>query len=190
VREALRALVTAGLIVTTAGASGGSVVAEVDLGSLARRFAKSVANNMEFGTLSYAELFDVRAMLEVPSAELAARYRGASDLRQLRELIVDEKSVAVSDASVADLNVRFHEIIAEASGNRLLASLVSALHVVTRPLAYVDTSPVVGRQSVVHHIRIVEAIAAGDADEAAGLMAEHLRYLRGHVVLAAIQAPV
>ena len=78
---------------------------------------------------------------------------------------------------MAGLNERFHQTIAEASGNRMLAALISALHGVTHPLAYIDTSPQLGRQSVIHHIAIVKAIRAKEEKAAASAMEDHLNYL-------------
>jgi len=185
IREALRALSTAGLISTTPGASGGSCVEGFDHHSLAASFGESVANIMQLGSLSYAEVAEVRAMLEIPSARLAARNRQDEHLEQLQRVIGREKTVDVDDPEVPTLNVSFHEIVADASGNRLLASLVSALHNVTHPLAFIDTSPDLGRQSVIQHLGIVGAIRDRDEDQAGAAMGDHLKYLREHVARAA-----
>jgi GntR family transcriptional repressor for pyruvate dehydrogenase complex len=184
IREALRALATAGLISTTPGASGGSFVEGFDHHSLAASFAESVSNIVQLGSLSYGEVAEVRAMLEIPSARLAARNRRDEHLERLERITGREKSIDVSDPAVPELNVSFHEVVADASGNRLLAALVSALHTVTHPLAFIDTSPDLGRQSVIQHLRIVKAISERDEEKAVAGMDDHLRYLREHVAQA------
>jgi len=181
VREALRALATAGLISTSPGAAGGSFVEGIDHHSLAARFGESVANVVQLGTLSYAEVAEVRSMLEIPSARLAARNRSDEQLERIKDIIDREKSAQVTDPEVPGLNASFHQALADASGNRMLAALVSALHRVTQPLTYIDTSPELGRQSVIHHLRIVTAIRDRDEDGAVAAMEEHLAYLRDHV---------
>src|SRR5215213_2320508 len=188
VREALRALVTAGLISTSPGATGGSFVEGIDHHALAERFGESVANVVQLGTLTYAEVAEVRRMLEIPSARLAARNHTDEHIERLRDIIDREKSTTVTDPAVPGLNAAFHQALAEASGNRMLAALVSALHRVTRPLTYIETSPELGRESVIHHLRIVSAIRKRDEDEAVAAMEDHLAYLREHVADGSITA--
>jgi DNA-binding FadR family transcriptional regulator len=180
VREALRALAAAGLVSTTRGATGGTFVEAFDHRSLATSFGESVTNVMQLGSLSYREVADVRAMLEIPSASLAARNRREEHLQKLDQIVERERSVDVSDREVPDLNASFHETVAEASGNRLLAALVSALHSATHPLAFIDTSPDLGRQSVIDHLRLVQAIQSQDEHGAADHMRDHLAYLGAH----------
>lgn len=181
IREALRALAAAGLITTSPGANGGSFVEGVDHHSLGERFGDSVENILQLGSLTYSEVAEVRRMLEVPSARAAAKNRQDEHLRDLDEIVEREKHLDVSDRAVPALNAAFHQLIATASGNRLLAALVTALHRVTHPLTYTDMSVDLGRRSVIHHLRIVEAIRQQDAEAAAEAMTDHLALLKQHV---------
>ncbi|MBS1888755.1 MAG: FadR family transcriptional regulator [Actinobacteria bacterium] len=177
IREALRSLAEAGLISTFPGASGGSFVEGIDHHALSTRFGDTVETIMRFGTLNFEEVAGVRLMLEVPSARLAAHNRTDAHLEELEQIVDSEKTIAFSDPEVGELNAAFHRTIAEASGNRLLTALISALHGVTHPLTYIDTSPELSRQSVIHHIRIVRSVREQDEDSAAGAMKDHLTYL-------------
>jgi DNA-binding FadR family transcriptional regulator len=188
VREALRALSAAGLISTSPGATGGSFVEGIDHHSLAERLGESVVNVVHLGTLSYSEVAEVRSMLEIPSARLAARNHTEDHLERLREIIEREKSITYTDPDVPGLNASFHQALADASGNRMLAALVSALHRVTNPLSYLDSSPEFGRESVIHHMRIFSAIRKRDEEDAVAAMQEHLTYLREHVANVAAAA--
>ena len=181
VREALRALATAGLIASSPGATGGSFVEAVDHRSLGERFGESLANVVQLGTLDYGEVADVRRMLEIPSARLAARNHGEEHMNQLREIIDREKSISFTDPDVPNLNAAFHRVLADASGNRMLAALISSMHWVTHPLSYIETSPELGRESVIHHISIASAVRERDEEAAATAMEAHLDYLRDHV---------
>jgi len=180
VREALRALAAGGLISTSPGASGGSFVEGIDHHSLALRLGESVVNVVHLGRLSYAEVAEVRSMLEVPTARLAARNHTAEHLERLRDIIEREKRIAYTDPDVARLDATFHQTLADASGNRMLAALVAALHRVTDPLSYIDTSPELGRESVIQHIRIFAGIRNRDENGAVDAMEAHLTYLREH----------
>jgi len=181
IREALRALAAAGLITTSPGANGGSFVEGVDHHSLGEKFGESVDNIIQLGSLTYTEVAEVRRMLEVPSARAAANNRQDEHLRDLEEIVDREKHLHVSDPAVPELNAAFHQLIAAASGNRLLAALVSALHRVTHPLTYTDMSADLGRRSVIHHLRVLDAIRRQDAEAAGEAMTEHLALLSQHV---------
>jgi GntR family transcriptional regulator, transcriptional repressor for pyruvate dehydrogenase complex len=188
VREALRSLATNGLISTSPGAAGGSFVEGIDHHALAQRFGESVANVVQLGTVTYEEVAEVRRILEVPSVRLAARHRTSEHIDRLRGIIEREKTLTVTDPEVPELDIAFHQSLAEASGNRMLSALVTALHRVTQPLQYIETSPELGRESVIHHIRIVSAVRKQDEDEAGAAIDEHLTYLRDHAANGSMKA--
>lgn len=177
VREALRALVSAGLIAKVPGASGGSFVQAVDHHALEAVLSESMDNILRLGSVNYSEVAAVRRLLELPAARHAALHRSDDDIRRLEELVNQESSVKVDDPSVPELDIGFHSAIAAASGNRLLSSFVSALHGVTRPVMALNLSEDVGRQTVRQHKAIVRAIVNGDADGAEAAMAEHLNFV-------------
>lgn len=177
IRQALRALISEGLISKSAGASGGSFVRVVDHESLGDLIGESLENTLRFGGVSHEEVSGVRALLEVPSARLAAENRTEEDVALLRRIIDRQKDITVSDPQVAPLDMEFHTAVAEASGNRVLESFVAALHRVTVPVLFVKISPEIGSSTVRQHIAIVRGISAGDPEAAAAAMTEHLRYL-------------
>lgn len=177
VREALRALVTEGLISKQPGATGGSFVETVDHESLAGLLSDSMDRILKLGRVTYREVATVREMLEIPAARMAASGRTEKHVADLNRLLEGERAAEVQDPQVTELDIGFHSLIAAASGNRILSSFVSALHRVTRPVHYLALEPEVGRATVRQHRAIVEAIAASDPDAAGDAMAAHLAYL-------------
>jgi DNA-binding FadR family transcriptional regulator len=182
VREALRSLAAQNLIVKTPGAGGGSFVRSIDLSSLRSALMDSVHNLLALGSIGFEEVALVRQHLEVPAVRLAALHRSDEDLRELQEVLDMQKSISVDDERVPALDERFHGVIARASGNRVLASFVSALHLETEPVHYLDLSPEVGRTTVRQHQRILRAIADRDPDEGEAAIIDHLTYLREHLL--------
>jgi DNA-binding FadR family transcriptional regulator len=157
VREAVQALVHAGLLERRQG-SGTYVLATSELPSAIER---------QFARASQREVLEVRQALEIMSASLAARRRTDSQLERLRELL-DERSAAVEsedlDAMVA-ADVALHRHIAEMSGNRVLAELYGTV------LGAVMDNIRFNFQYLVQeghsHEDLVDAIARGDAAAAA-----------------------
>jgi GntR family transcriptional regulator, transcriptional repressor for pyruvate dehydrogenase complex len=181
IREALSALESHGLIRKLQGAGGGSFVQAVDHNALGHVLQESMHNLLRLGSVSFGEVAAVRQYLEVPSVALAAVNRSEEDLQELRDILAEEKNRTVDDPLIAELDARFHTAIARMSGNRILASLVYALHRESEPVANLDLSPEVGRITVGQHQRIVEAIADKDPQKGEAAIIEHLTYLRGHL---------
>jgi DNA-binding FadR family transcriptional regulator len=177
VREALRTLDSSGLIRKTPGVAGGSFVRVVDHQALGVTLGDSIENTLRFGNIGFDEVIRVRRMLEVPAARLAAGSRSEADLDRMRDFAARQKETTVEDPEIAELDTNLHVSIAEASGNRVLASFVGALHLVIRPTLYVDISPEVGKKTVSQHLAIVRAIEKGAPDASAAAMEAHLDYL-------------
>lgn len=177
IREALGSLASAGLITKTPGAGGGSFVRVVDHESLGLSLGQSIEDTLKFGNISFEEIVHVRRLLEVPSARAAARKRTEADIETLRGIIDRQKDITVEDPEGPKIDSAFHTAIAEASQNRVLASLVFALHSVIRHVLFLNMSPEVAKATVQQHIAIARGIINGDEEEAARAMEEHLDYL-------------
>lgn len=181
-REALRVLTSQHLITKVPGARGGNFVRSVDYHSLGTVMTEAVDNLMTLGSIRFDEVADVRQQLEVPSVRLAAAHRSQDDLAELSEIVRKQKSSSVDDPEIPDLDRRFHTLIAQASGNRVLASFVATLHHATEPVHYLDLSPEVGRETVRQHAAILRAIKNQDPDAGEAAIVEHLTYLRRHIL--------
>ena len=85
----------------------------------------------------------------------------------------DAESAARVDGVAETMN--FHDLVAWASGNTLLALVLSAVnHLYQRSAVLIDFPPVRTRRVAKHHEEILEAIESGDSDAAAASMAAHL----------------
>ncbi|MGZ5046326.1 MAG: phosphonate utilization associated transcriptional regulator [Usitatibacter sp.] len=156
VREAFRALESAGLVRT-----------EKNRGVFVREVSVDDAD----------EIYEVRAGLDALIGRLAAQRIKAPEVAELRELMKRMQKAARA-RSVADyypLNVRFHDRLAELTRNRTLLAhyrrLVNELHLYRRETLArgADSFPISTRE----HSRIVEVLAAKDAELASRLMYEH-----------------
>jgi len=181
-REALRVLTSQHLILKVPGARGGNFVQSVDHHALGAVMMDTVDNLLTLGSIRFDELADVRQYLEVPAVRLAAANRSADGLEALTGIVGRQKTASVEDPEVPELDRQFHTLIAQASGNRVLASCVAALHHATEPVHYLDLSPAVGRETVRQHAAILRAIKAQDPDAAEQAMIKHLTYLSKHII--------
>jgi GntR family transcriptional repressor for pyruvate dehydrogenase complex len=178
VREALGALVSAGLVRKIPGASGGSFVREIDAKALGRMLQDSLSHVIQLGSVDIDEVSQAREVVEVPSARLAARHRSQAQIDAARDVVEQQKKIELMSPKVSTLDQEFHRIIAEASGNRLLVAFVEALHACTVPVTYLKLTPEVGHETILQHAHIIKAVEAGDEAAAGKAMHEHLSYVR------------
>lgn len=157
VREAFRALEQAGLVHT-----------EKNRGVFVRQVSLEEAN----------EIYEVRAALEAQIGRLAATRISAQQLERLRGIVKRMHAVGRSRDPDAyfPLNLEFHETLAEACGNRALATnyrrVVNELNLYRRQaiMRNVEIIPV----STKEHEAIVAAVAQGDAALAERLLYDHV----------------
>jgi GntR family transcriptional repressor for pyruvate dehydrogenase complex len=171
IREALRMLESQGVI---AAVNGGSfVVADAASplnSSLRLMFTLDDGTGMQ-------QLFELRRILEVEAAALAAERHSAHHLDEM-DAALEEMAFALNDNGgdrFIDADLRFHLAVAEATGNRLvLHSMQAVRDLVRRALMTVFVVPQSPESAVVEHRAIRAAIASGDPSRARQEMTNHL----------------
>jgi DNA-binding FadR family transcriptional regulator len=141
---------------------------------------EGIENLLQLGTIEEAEAGGVRQMLEIPAARLAAKHRTETELVRLDHILEQLRAASIDDPAIAALDIEFHTTIALASGNRVLACLVFALHRATEPVLHLSLTTEVGRESHRQHLRLAKAIRDGDSDAAEAAITDHLSYLEAH----------
>ncbi len=179
IREALRALASAGLIHKVSGKGGGSFVNLVDHHALGTTINESMTAILQLGRLEPTEVNHVRRLIEAPAARLAAMNRTDEQVANLRSIIDQERELELDSPEVGELDAVFHSTIAEASGNRLLSSFVAGLHGFAHP-ALTDLTEKAAQDTFRQHVAIVRAIEKGDSAAADKAMVKHLDYVERH----------
>ena len=169
VRAGLQALVGKGVLVTRRGA--GTFVADgpVMLDSDALSF---------FATLhgfSREEMFEARRSLEVGVAGMAAMRAAATDIAAIADAVTSMFASLDNPQAFLVCDIRFHRAVADASGNKILASLVEMVSA----LFYEQRKRTADRQRDLRataetHFRLYRAIRDHDRALAERLMSEHL----------------
>ena len=125
------------------------------------------------------QLLDVRELLEVETARLAARTVTPDQLARLRAICRDgEAAVAAGDTErFVSLNNSFHAALAEVGGNAVLAEL-SAIVGRRARWYYRLVAPMREHESCAEHLAMVDAIEAADGDQAAKVARSHVERTR------------
>ena len=173
VREALRALTTERLLVTRRGVAGGSFVAAPQPGDIAGLVQSSLALLTSVDSLSVASLLEVRYMLEVPAAGLAAARHGSADLDELQATIFDPGSADLDAMFTA--NRGFHLNLLRATGNPVLEAIATPIFGVVYERFVRTNAPSEFWARVDHdHRDILDRVRAGDVSGAEEAQRAHL----------------
>jgi len=151
---------------TVAARPGTSTYSVVDAGTSQRR-------------KKLGDLFELRSIVEVSAAELAAARRTASDLDRLRTAFAAVQAAIDGGVDGADADADFHAAVARASGNAELARLVAVLSNAfadTRRPSWTPAGLAAGKPlaAQIAHRRILGAIEDGDVAAAGQAARAHL----------------
>lgn len=171
IREALTRLIQEGLVGSIPG--HGYEVTPITLGDV-------------------QDLFGYRLIIEPAAAQLAAGHVIATDLRRLDELCAARYSTddAESEERYLRANYAFHATIADASGNRRLASAVR--HVLDESERLLHLSAILRNRSAEvarEHKELVDALIAGDGEAARRMAIAHIAASQRLVLDALMTSP-
>lgn len=169
IREAVRALAAKGVIEVRTGS--GLRVAAVD----ATTVTESMNLLLRGMKLDYAKVHEVRTMIEIQIAGLAAERATAEDVARLEDNMRELQAVLDDEEKVARLDVEFHRVVAAATHNELYLVMLDSIGEVMLEVRR-GTMGIRGRpaKAVKAHRRILERIRAHDAAGAREAMRDHL----------------
>ncbi len=178
VREALRTLASERLIATTRGATGGSTVQRLEPRHVSAMLGANIAALANAQGCTTEEMDEVRELLEVTGAWLAALRRTPIDLAALHASVpADPASVPIETQRA--MNLDFHQRILAATGNRLLTVFAEPVaDVVYQRFRGQDYDPDYFARMSADHRAILAAIEDRDQVGARRAMATHLRHTR------------
>lgn len=174
-REALRVLEARGLIVPDE--RGSFLIADP-----VTALNGSIELLLDLHNGSLRDLYEVRRMLEVENAALAAERRTDAQLAAMADAISDHVAACRAHArgeatveAIMEADVRFHMVIASASQNPLALTIMEGIRGILRnaQLAVGDIAGV-AETSLREHRMIFQAIETGAVQSARSSMLEHL----------------
>ncbi len=168
VREAVHGLTGRGLISVRAGS--GLRVAEIDPAAIAESLTLLMRSN---GEPDYHNVHEVRVMLEVQMAGVAAERAQPDDLERLQDAAdAMERARGVEQAAVRDLE--FHRAIAKATHNPLYLVLHDAIGDALMEVRRANHARGGRTDAIESHRKIVQFISAQDTEQAKSTMRHHL----------------
>jgi DNA-binding FadR family transcriptional regulator len=126
------------------------------------------------------DLYEFRLLIEPQAAAWMAEHASAEDLQSLRELASTMERLAETDVVVPDLmdaDRSFHDLVARASGNRVVAAVSRDIREVISTLWGLSTLGADGARRVAEqHRTISDAVERRDPAAALAAMRDHLTW--------------
>lgn len=171
IRESIRSLVAKGLLEVRPGS--GAVISVPDASVVSE--SMSMIMRLGAGDELYSQLFEVRRLLEVEFAGLAAERADNQDLEKLEKNLLNmEVDCTLEEAAACD--VEFHASIARATHNELYPIILDSVIEVLLELRNLALSvPGTKEEAIQYHREIFESIKNKDVNRARKVMAEHLK---------------
>ncbi|MFC8125048.1 FadR/GntR family transcriptional regulator [Streptomyces sp. NPDC057302] len=177
VREALRSLAGAGLVKSRQGA-GVFVIATQPVADWPTRLRRAAVS----------DVYEVRMLLEVQAARLAAMRRTDEDITAMRTALQARRATAsASDAAFVDADIALHAAVVAAAHNPVLTDLFAEFAPVLREgllnlLDLVDVRTQEPTHGDAAHAALVGAVEAMDAQEAARVAQTELQDVLGRLL--------
>lgn len=175
IREAVRILVAKGLLETKPGV--GTIVRQVTSDQIVEPL--SLLLQTQEGGISIEHLHQVRRMLEVEIAGLAALQATEDDTAKLTGILDKMEAVLDIPEAFATRDADFHRGLARTTHNPLLIILLDSIRDLMQEVRLLVTRHPDLRQKVIpDHRKILERVEAKDPAGARQAMEEHLEHAR------------
>lgn len=169
VREALRALTGAGLVQPRQGA-GVFVLATEPKEDWATQLRRAAVT----------DVYEVRMLIEVEAAQLAARRRTDEDVQALREALAGRRAAGRADnAAFVDADIALHSAVVAAAHNPVLTSLFTQFVPALRS-GLIDMLDLLGLRTAdpdhgdADHAALVDAVVEGEPERAGRTLRDEL----------------
>lgn len=137
--------------------------------------SRSMDDMISIGDFNIYELLEVRKIIEIQAANIAAKRATDEDIEALRKPLENLEKSSVMDDEYYNNDFRFHSALVKAADNRLLSALVSAYTPLLKKLIIASSQTEYVIEAKYHyHRNIFECIINRDSEGASDCMRKHL----------------
>ncbi len=173
VREAVRILMARGLLATRHGV--GTIVQQITQ----EHVSEQLNLLLRTSGISLAKLHEVRTILEVEMAGLAAQQATGGDIAHLRHILAEMDASKGSPTEFANRDAEFHTALAQTTHNPLFSVLLGSIRDLMQEVRLsVSHYPDLFATVMPDHYRILDRVIANDVAGARQAMQAHLEHAR------------
>lgn len=128
---------------------------------------------------TFKELMDVRLLIEPELASMAAKNATKEDIEKLYDVVKEGEEALKAKEYVINIGMKFHTLIYEISGNKILANFINSitdyLIAQRKVIMMKHLSHYIVEVEMGEHIAMLECIKKGESEKAKRLMYEHIK---------------
>ena len=175
-REAMKCLITAGLVTSTSGKG-------TFLSQKARELVAKEDLLIDLSVYeSVSEIIELRHIVEPESAFLAAQRATPDQVEELHGVLLSLRDRINRKEHWETTGLRFHNLIARMTGNRLLISVMESISKeLYKSREYIYELIILQETEWEEHRAIYEAVRERDPEQARACMSKHLETLRSYL---------
>jgi GntR family transcriptional repressor for pyruvate dehydrogenase complex len=186
VREALKVLELAGLLVVRRGYNGGTFVAPPDF----EEASESITLTFRLGETTIDQLIEAALAIEVRAAELTAQLASDLEINDLQEIIQHTEQSLNVPARYLTALIDFHMAVTEMSHNTVFILAVNAMrNLFIQELNRLISDQKLRKTFILHQNDILNAIAEHDPQRAGQAMRVHLCHMKDRLELEPTEDP-
>ncbi len=176
VRDAMRVLESQGLVEIKVGAGGGTFIAAPS----AEPITQVLTDMLRLQGITIQELVEARLVIETSIVTLAAERATPDDLQAMEEAISAARAArAAGEQRFTPYSINFHIALARAAKNRVLLFTVNSFRSpFYETLDKLAPDDHMAQRAIEDHQKLLDAVAARDAERAGQVMQEHLAYFQ------------
>jgi GntR family transcriptional regulator, transcriptional repressor for pyruvate dehydrogenase complex len=158
IREGLRLLEALGVVSLRRGSGGGTTLSK----PRPEQLASSIAMMLQLNDGTLGTVLEARNVIEPTMAAFAAQRRTDEHIAEMHDCIAMLRASIKDSTRFHVVNRRFHDLVAEASGNALLTVLMPSLNWMSAAVGW-ELPERVRKRVAEEKALIVDAIEAGDS---------------------------
>jgi GntR family transcriptional repressor for pyruvate dehydrogenase complex len=170
VRDAIKRLREAGVLHVKAGSAGGTFVSSDYV-------PPDILEQRSVSLDEVPGLFEARRLLEPRVAQLAALYATQEDFRRLAEIVEVQRDAKDDPQRFIELDIRFHMLLARATGNTMIIFMAEALFERMAPIMrdlVMTGAPPGPEESIAITERTLSTLRSGDQEQIEAVMLDHI----------------
>jgi len=178
IREAIRVLSDRGLVRVKSGC--GTYVRELSVKDAAASIELFL--KLKQSPQSLQNVSEVRRMIEVEAAGLAAERATPDDIAKIQKAIDGMQSAGIDAQQYAEYDVAFHTAIAQATHNELISVLLGPISELLAEMVRVSlNAPNAAEEGLAHHRHVLQRIQDHDREAAQEAMRAHIEHAQALV---------
>lgn len=179
-KEAFNYLVDSRVIEPSDSQLGGFKVSDFFPEDVSNNIYELIMLSLHSKTITHPDIFELRKMIEIPSAGFAALRRTEKDLIILESCLSDIRTKELSVKEMLKIDCSVHFLLAKCTNNPLTEAIMNAII-----MTYQKNTPNIQEEEknyiLIGLTDVIEAIIERNEDKAKKAMGEHLYYSRTYL---------